>query len=184
LQMFKITQSLNLLYSSKPGHKPLNLNQAGFTLIELITVILVASVIGYVSLAKFGTVAQSFKRFDIRQQLVQDLKRAQAEAVTWGCRGIFTADSDGGGYSFGCDFLAYDTNNPPAPDDVFFSRDLSGDITVSISTNTPIIFNSRGQSIDFFGDMWGLTVSLNDSSFGGAYATGTMLGTGVFSYDE
>jgi prepilin-type N-terminal cleavage/methylation domain-containing protein len=160
------------------------LAQEGFTLIELVVVLTVLTVISSIAVSKFRPIESSFQRMNARSLLIQDLKRAQAEAITWGCRGIFAIADDSSGYSFGCDFLEYDTSTAPAADRVFFTRKMPTGI--SITASQPVIFNSRGQSVDLDGVMVNVDVDLQDyeNDASTIFASGTLLGTGVFSYAD
>ncbi len=157
-------------------------SQAGFTLMELIVTLSIAAIFGRVAAFEFPALVQSFNRMDARSLVVQDIKRAQAEAITWGCRGVVTVIEGGREYTFGCDFLDYDTNIPPAADRIFLHRELPDRIILSVSG--PIIFNSRGHAVDPYGDMNNVQVSILESGRAAPVAQGTLLGTGVFGYDE
>jgi prepilin-type N-terminal cleavage/methylation domain-containing protein len=159
-----------------------NKREAAFTLLELIVTLTLAAILGRVAAFEFPALMQSYNRMDARAQLVQDIKRAQAESITWGCRGIFKVDSDRRGYTFGCDFLDYDTNIPPTADKIFLERDLPDRIYLSVSG--PVIFNSRGQAVDPYGDINNVELTLYESGRELPVAQGVLLGTGVFGYDE
>ncbi|HQH25915.1 MAG TPA: type II secretion system protein [Oligoflexia bacterium] len=127
------------------------LSERGFTLIEMLLLFVVLAIMGMLAVLEFRPAEASFQRMNARSFLIQDLKRAQAEAITWGCRGIFMIAADSNGYSFGCDFLAYDESETPAADRVFFSREMP--MGIIISASQPVIFNSRGQAVDLSGVM-------------------------------
>jgi prepilin-type N-terminal cleavage/methylation domain-containing protein len=154
----------------------------GFTLIEMLISMTILAIFGSAAALHFRATDASFHRMNARSFVIQDLKRAQAEAITWGCRGVLSVSNDGKSYSYGCDFLEYDTNDPPAADRVFFSRKMPLGITVS--TSSPLIFNSRGQSVDLDSIMANNSVLLRETIEGSTitFATGTLLGTGVFSF--
>ena len=86
-------------------------------------------------------------------------------------------------YEFGCDYLAYDVNDPPEADLIAFTRFLPTGINITPSEQ--IIFNSRGLPVDSSDIITSLTVSFTDSTEQGTeeFATGTLFGTGLFSYD-
>ncbi|MCB0360287.1 MAG: hypothetical protein KDD44_11650 [Bdellovibrionales bacterium] len=135
-----------------------------------------AAVVGAIAVPQFTGLNEPLQRLNVRAGLLQDLKRAQAETITIGCRGIFTISAGGNSYSFGCDYLPYDTNYPPQSDVTSFQRTLPSG--VSVTANAEVIFNSRGQSVDANDILSNVTISLSDGS--GMFATGTLLGTGLF----
>ncbi|MCB0338138.1 MAG: hypothetical protein KDD53_00975 [Bdellovibrionales bacterium] len=135
------------------------------------------------ALPKLSSLTASYNQLNAKSFLVQDLKRAQAETITQGCRGIFKIANDGESYSFGCDYLSYDVTDPPSADVVSFVRNLPEDITVE--SDIPIIFNSQGRAVDIDGILTNVSVTFEESSSGSpeSFASGVLLGTGVFSYD-
>ena len=157
-------------------------SRGGFTILELMVACVVLAVLAGVGIPQFSTLKRSFELLNAKSYLLQDLKRAQAESITQGCRGVFVILPDGSGYTFGCDYLDYDTNDPPSHDVVSLRRNLPAHIL--ISAPEPIIFNSRGQAVDVDGVIANLQIRLEDSSAErNAYSTGTLLGTGVFNFD-
>lgn len=157
--------------------------EIGFSVIDLVVAFAILTILGYFAVLEFRTTELSFERMNARSFVVQDLKRAQAETITQGCRGIMTVATDGRSYNFGCDYLSYDTNVPPQADALSFTRDLPD--TITLSTSGQIIFNSRGQTVDAYDAMTTISLTLADKSGGGSttFASGTLLGTGVFSFD-
>lgn len=155
----------------------------GFTIFELLVVMLITSVMAYTVLPQFSTLSGTFKRMNAMSFVLQDIKRAQAETITHGCRGILRINSDQESYYFGCDYLAYDSTIPPAPDSTTFARYLPEGVKLSVSDT--IIFNSRGEATLYDGTITSLNVSLSQTvgSSADVFATGTLYGTGVFSYD-
>ncbi len=158
--------------------------ESGYTLPDMLVALMLVAIIGAIAVPRFATTDDFFHRLNARSYLLQDLKRAQAEAITMGCRGVFTIAPGGRSYTFGCDYLDYDTNVPPQADRISFTRHLPGQ--VQVSADAPIIFNSRGLSVDSFGVMLSVNLSLTDAAGGErvGFATGTLLGTGVFSMDQ
>lgn len=156
--------------------------EKGFTLIDVLISIAVLAILGTLALPQYINFSSSFDGFNARSYLIQDLKQAQAEAITRGCREIFSIAEDAKSYSFGCDYLAYDTNVPPQADSISFVRNLPGDVTISASSL--IIFNSRGQSVDTDDVISTVSITLWDQrgESPSVITTGTLLGTGVFSY--
>lgn len=157
-------------------------NQSGFTGLELILVLAIIAIVAAIAIPQQKEMFDSFNRFNARAHLLEDIKIAQAYSVSQGCRGVFTVDSDGRGYSFGCDYLGYDTNDPATPDDVYFTREVPGDVTVT--ADNQIIFNSRGQTVDSDFIISNVTLDLKSQIDGTqtTFATGILLGTGIFKY--
>lgn len=157
-------------------------DQAGVTLMELMVVVGLTSVLGFVALPNFSRFSGAFNRMNTRNYLLIDLKRAQSESITQGCRGIVKINSDLKGYTFGCDYLSYDASENPSPDKISFRRNLPSQIT--LNSNAPVIFNSRGETVDIDGIMSNSTITLTERVVGENidFAVGTLLGTGVFTY--
>ena len=157
-------------------------SEVGFTVVEMLAAIAVFGVMTFLALPHLYNLSNTFNRVNAKSYIVQDLKRAQAETITQGCRGILAVDASAQGYNFGCDYLAYDASATPAADKTFFSRSLPERITVSVSG--PIILNSRGQTVDAADVLTTVTIQLWEEVNGvpTAFATGTLSGTGVFSF--
>ena len=151
----------------------------GFTLVEMLAVIIITAVVGAVAIPQFGTLRGSMDRINARAYIIQDLKRAQAESITQGCRGIFKIAANNESYTFGCDYLTYDVAADPSADVTSFVRNLPTDIEVS--ADAAVIFNSRGQAIDTSYALTNVDISITDD--GTEFASGTISGSGVFSYD-
>ncbi len=154
----------------------------GTTVFELLVGLSIAILLGGLALPEVGKLRATFNRMNAQAYLAQDLKRAQAESVTQGCRGIFVIAPDGQSYSFGCDYLEYSTADPPQPDVVTLTRHLPEGVI--LTTPSPIIFNSKGQAVDVDGIISNLTISLKYVANGSVeeFAVGLLLGTGVFSF--
>ena len=150
---------------------------------DMLVTMAILGTIGAMAAPQLSTLSSSFNRLNARTILIQDLKRAQAQALTEGCRGIFTFDASNESYSFGCDYLSYDTSDTPVADTISFQRTMPDRTQVTVSTQ--VIFNSRGQSVDKDDIIQNVTLSLFDTTSGSAvlYNTGTLLGTGLFSFD-
>lgn len=159
------------------------LSEDGFTAVELLVTVAITAIIAAVGITQIPALSKPFDRLTARSYFIQDLKQAQAEAIKWGCRGIFSIGASGQNYSFGCDFLPTDTASPPSADQIFFQRNLPSSITVA--ADAPVIFSSRGQAVDAEGDFNNVLIQLLDSSSGSpeAYAEGLLLGTGEFSFE-
>jgi len=158
--------------------------QNGFSLIEMLVVMSIAGILLAVAVPQLYNMKASYNRLNARSYFMQDVKRAQAESITQGCRGIMVIASDAESYSFGCDYLSYDTTTDPTYDKLSFKRNLPSNI--KIASTGPIIFNSRGQAIDIDYIISNLTISFTEYTSGGGYSqfsTGTLLGTGVFNFD-
>ncbi len=154
----------------------------GFTMLELLVVVFILAILANTAISATIATLKSIDKNTARVQIVQDIRRAQATAVTEGCRGIFAITIGGSSYTYGCDYLPYDTNPIPAADTVIFTSDLPGNITVAASGL--IIFNSRGQVVDADYSLVTRTVTLTSHAGGtNDFATGTLRATGFFSYD-
>jgi len=156
--------------------------QRGFTLANLLVTISILAISTAAALPQVSRLRATFNRMNAEAYLTQDLKRAQAESITQGCRGIFIIAPDGRSYSFGCDYLVYDTTVPPQPDNVTLRRKLPDNFLIQASQ--PIIFNSKGQTVDASGIISNTTITLVETGHGAArdFASGILLGTGVFSF--
>ncbi|NBW40782.1 type II secretion system protein [bacterium] len=164
--------------------KSLRLKKAsGFSLLDLLVAISIIGIVGFLGIPQIQNISASFNRLNTRTVFIQDLKQAQAKALTEGCRGIFTFLEDNSGYSFGCDYLAYDSSYPPQADIISFSRSFPSGISVNPSQQ--IIFNSRGLPVDANDIINSVSVNFVDSSGGSVYAfaSGTLFATGLFSFD-
>lgn len=161
-------------------NKPLQ--EQGVTLLELIVTLSILSVLAYTAIPAFENIQNSYHRFNSRSYLIQDLRRAQAFALSEGCRGIFTVSTDRKSYSFGCDYLSYDISHPPRADNINFLRELPPSILIDAPQT--IIFDSRGAAVDEDGVVSSTNISLLESESGvtSTFASGTLLGTGLFSF--
>lgn len=150
---------------------------------ELIVAITLMSVIGAVATPRFSEMMDSFRRSTVRVQLMQDLARGQAVAVQQGCRGIMVIASNGKSYTFGCDYLPYDTATTPTYDTAMFTTKLPNKIT--IGTDERVIFNTRGQVVDKDNILEPRTITLylTQNGTAGAFANGTLRVTGFFGYN-
>jgi prepilin-type N-terminal cleavage/methylation domain-containing protein len=168
----------SLMEFSRPRAK-----EAGFTLAEMLVAISLFLILGFLAVPRLALLQATFNRVNARGYILQDIKRAQAETVTQGCRGVLKIESGGKSYIYGCDYLAYDTIVPPSPDKISFRRFLPEKITVAASG--PIIFNSRGWTVDSFDIISNVTITLSEYGDSGlsAFASGLLNGTGVFTYN-
>ena len=154
----------------------------GFTAFELVVVLFLTSILAAYAIPQYSLMSDSYDRFNARAHLLEDIKTAQAFSLAQGCRGIITIAPDAKSYTFGCDYLSYDTADPPVPDSIEYTRNLDGDVTVAASGT--VIFNSRGQTVDKDDIISNITFTLSGKVEGSTqvFATGILLGTGVFSY--
>lgn len=143
----------------------------------------ISAILMAIALPQMSDLKASYNQLNAKSYFVQDLKRAQAEAITQGCRGIIKIAANMRSYYFGCDYLSYDVDPNPSPDMQRFKRNLPPQIT--LSSDAPIIFNSRGQAVDIDYIISNLTVTFTETNGQGVnqFATGTLLGTGVFSFN-
>lgn len=150
---------------------------------EFLVALSISSVVAYITIPRFTEINASMHRINARKFVLLDLRRAQAETVKNGCRGIVTIAANSNSYTFGCDYLAYDTNVPPQADVIIFSRTLPN--SFFISSDDTIIFNSKGQIVDELGFIDSRQITLSESAHGpmNQYATGQILGTGLFEYE-
>lgn len=157
--------------------------QSGFTLMELMTVILIMTVTMSVAVPQLLSLNASVERMNTKLMVLQDLRRAQSEAITQGCRGILKIASDSKSYTYGCDYLNYSTATPPVADNQIFIRYLPNLFT--IATSGTVIFNSRGQSVDQSDILSTRTITLREASSGSptVFATGSLNAIGMFDYN-
>jgi Tfp pilus assembly protein FimT len=153
--------------------------EKGFSLLEMVTLLVFITIIGTLGIPQLAELGKSFDRFNARNHLLEDLKRAQAESITEGCRGIVNIVDQGTRYEFGCDYLDYDTTANPVFDKIRFARDLP--FNMKVTATGPIIFDSRGQAVNTGGITNNVTLSL--AAADQTFATGILLGTGVFTYE-
>lgn len=158
-------------------------NERGFTLTEMLAGISIFTIVCAMAMPHLSSLSKSFESINARSYVIQDLKRAQAETITQGCRGIFKIATDGKSYTFGCDFLPYDTSVNPSADGMSFRRNMP--TTVSVGSSAPVILNSRGQTVDIDNVLVNITLTLRSHTTTPptVMASGTLLATGVFTYD-
>ncbi len=158
-------------------------SETGFSLIEMMVAMVILALVTAAAAPNFADLSASFDRMNARSNLLQDLKRAQAESLTKGCRGIFEINPSGTGYTFGCDYLSYDASSPPSADEVSFEREMPSNVT--IASDAQIIFNSRGQSVSESDVIATRTLTMSKTVGGTTeqFVSGTLMGTGLFSLD-
>lgn len=158
-------------------------SERGFSMLELVVTMTIASILASTAISQFTELNSVFDRWNARTLLLQDIRFAQAKSVTQGCRGVITIAGGGNTYSFGCDYLDYDTTDPIAADTIFINRTLP--TSINLATDGTIIFNPKGQIIDSSGALQTRTISLTDTGGGESveFATASIYATGVFVFD-
>lgn len=158
-------------------------SESGFTLLNMLVAMSLTAIVAGIGVGHLNKLSETFHRLNARNYVLEDLKRAQAETITEGCRGIINVAADGKSYTYGCDYLAYDPAADPHSDSVKFQRVLPENITLAASG--PVIFDSRGQTVDINAIVTNITLVLSErvGASSSPFATGTLLGTGVFSYN-
>ena len=154
-------------------------------MMNLLAAISITSILATMAVPQVSEMTASFERLNIQSEFDLDLKRAQIRSISEGCRGIVTIASGGGSYSFGCDFLPYDTTVPPAADSgyVYYNREMPTNFTVGSSET--IIFNSRGRVVDKDGFYTSPDITYYEDNGGTptSYASSTLSLTGVITYN-
>jgi prepilin-type N-terminal cleavage/methylation domain-containing protein len=158
------------------------LEERGYSLMELLVAMGMFSILVSLAIPHYIEFNKSYNREHARTLFLHDLKRAQAETITQGCRGIFTIAIDGHSYSYGCDYLPYDTNDPPDFDVIKFTRVLP--TGVSVAFDNTLIISSQGKIVDTEGtlDTRAVTLLQNDSGTYVPFTTGSILATGLLNY--
>lgn len=159
-------------------------SEAGISLFEVIAAMLMLSVIGALAVPSITSLMDSFNKSNAELQIVEDLRRAQATSVKEGCRGIFTFAADGESYTYGCDYAPFSAANPPPIEKNIFSHQLPAKIT--ISADGTIIFNTRGQVVDYLGALDSRTLTMRSYSEGTLvdYNVGVLRPTGFLSFEQ
>lgn len=157
--------------------------EGGFSVVELLVTITIASILASTAIGQFVEINSVFDRWNARTLLLQDIRFAQAKSVTQGCRGVFTISGGGNSYSFGCDYLDYDTVDPITADAIFINRTFP--TSISLSVDDTIIFNPKGQIINPTGALETRTLALTDTGGGESveFSTASIFATGVFVFD-
>ena len=150
----------------------------GFTILELLVAISITVVIGAFALPEVGAWYEILDKQNAQIQVLQDLRLAQATTVEQGCQGVLTLDAAGESYTFGCDYVPFDSSPPIAADSNLFTSTLPPKVTISVDDQ--ILFNSRGQIVDDQGFLSSrsVTLSYNESPF----LSGTLSATGHFDF--
>ena len=161
----------------------LKTNEGGVTLFELLISMTMILIIGNSAIGQVAKTSKIYNQWNARSILLRDIRFAQSKSITQGCRGVFKITSGGESYSFGCDYLDYDTSNPIDADVSFLFRELPRNI--SISGSNTIIFNNTCQNIDSTGNLTTGSLTLTDNGGGeiNNFASATIYSTGVFTYN-
>ena len=154
--------------------------QHGISMIELLVAMSISVLVTLVAIPYAKDLSDSMNKRSAEIQVQRDLRYAQAMTVEEGCRGIFQISTDQKRYTFGCDYLPYDSNATPTWDTQKFTRSLPKDI--KMTSNSTVIFNSRGQVIDTSENLATRTLTLWLRST--SYNVGTLRPTGLFEYSS
>lgn len=166
-----------------PDEPAAPLHSRGVTLLELVAGLFCITLFAGMAFPHFDHFRNSFNRMNVRQTVLQDLRRAQSESMSKGCRGIFSISSDQHSYSFGCDYLDFNPSAHPVADDMIFQRLLPDHIY--ISSDALIIFNSQGQIVDKESSAASRIVTLADDmdSKLHAFSSGVLSQNGAFEFN-
>lgn len=130
--------------------------QAGFTLAELIGVIVIISVLAVVALPRFFSTAP-FEERQFIDQARQALRFARQHAITANCATQFQIDASGFGV-FQPSQVS-DCNSGPFPDPVLLSGDAAADETIR-NSNVPDSFAAvPDTSVTFYPQGWACQAS-------------------------
>jgi prepilin-type N-terminal cleavage/methylation domain-containing protein len=147
--------------------------ERGFSILELCVVMAILAILAAIAVPDYSEVSGSFNRQASVSQVEFDLRRARAEALAAGTRGVVSIGGGGAQYSFGFDYLPY--AEPAAAETEEFRRRLPAKITFSSSVE--LIFDSRGYLVDEDGNLTSAALSL--SFDGTSFCSGTVLSTGT-----
>ncbi len=115
----------------------------GFSLLELLVVLAIGSILAASVTMQYPHLVASFNRKNGLNQLEFDFRRARAESVAAGTRGVFKVEAGLNAYGFGLDALPY--SDPAAADNPKFRRQLPMGVTIAPVT---VVLDSRGFVID------------------------------------
>lgn len=151
-------------------------NQRGFSLQELLVVLVIMGIMSAVGLPHVAEMRNVINKNSAEMQVLQHIRWLQARSVEQGCRGLLVLESGNREYSMGCDYIPFQPEVEPVIETELASYYLPSNITMSLST--PLIFNTRGQSVDSAGTLQEVILTLSLS--GSSYNTGTIRPTGFF----
>lgn len=151
--------------------------EQGFSLIELVVVMVIMGILAATALADTDDLMASFRRSNGVNQVEFDLRRARADAIANGSRVIVGLGTGGETYTYGLDTLPF--SDPAVADTQEHNRDLPKN--VSVTTTVDLIFDSRGYLIDVDGVLQTATLSIRYS--GAEFCAGTVRSTGNLEID-
>ena len=149
----------------------------GFTLLELLLVLIIISVTVAFASPALARLLESYARLSVQQRFESDLKHAASLAASSATRVIFSVAASGDSYSYGADYLPY--NTPPQPDSETFRTTLPA--SFSLSPRRTLLFDSRGFLVDSQGDPAGCSFTLSQNNL--AAVTATIYPTGIVAFD-
>ena len=126
----------------------------GFSLIELVTVIVIIGVLAAFAVPKLATSFTGFERYAFRQELLAGLRYAQKVAIAGGCPievdlnagdDQFTLhyENDAGDDQQDCGDGS-DTFDDPVPDPTGGAFERSGESGANLETNDTLVFEGNG----------------------------------------
>ena len=150
--------------------------EAGFSLMETVVVMAIASLIMGMGFQNFGALESSVNRGDAIQKVDSTLRKAKQTAASLSGRAILSIDLTNNLCKVGIDMLPY-SNNGTADRNVF-SVELPKDI--SFHSSAKIIFDSRGYLITDSGDLTSVTNTIYDGA--DLISTSVIYPTGFVEY--
>lgn len=135
-----------------------NRNEFGFSLMELTVVLAVAALVVLQAMPALVDMQFGIDQASARDILEYDISRAKSEAVSSGARVIVNMNTDGSGYTVGLDRAP--VADPPAIEEIIFTRTLPNEVFLNFSDEVKIMFDSRGLLVDEFGEPTSLEASL------------------------
>lgn len=147
-------------------------DSTGFSVMELLVAMTLFSIMIGTAVVKVPALVNSFNRNAALQNVEFDLRRARAEAIAQGARGVVTILPGGNQYTFGIDYSPY--SDPPVADSITFSRTLPRDVTFTSSED--ILFDPGGYIIDAHSILNSSEVTLSQD--GTTFCNGTIFSPG------
>ena len=125
------------------------MNQRGFSLIELMMVVIVVGIVLVAGLPAYGTFRDGMVIIQARNQLTQDLRLSRQAAVTRHCPVVITFGDGAGTENVGNYSVLYDTNGDSSPStgERYFNRTMPSRTKVSkvsLSPTDKVIFDPSG----------------------------------------
>ncbi len=140
----------------------INLADRAFSLIEMIVVLAVAAIALTQAIPHFLEMQQNLNRASARETIEYDISRAKAEAQSSGARTIFVINKNGSGYTVGFDRAP--VADPPAIEEVIFTRTLPNEVYLQLLDDGIIMFDSRGLLVDALSEPTTITAKLIQES--------------------